>query len=56
MTCRACEARRGREYENDRDHLLSELAHCRREIERLRAEVVIAYDRGYRQSVSDNVG
>lgn len=26
----------GREYESDRDHLLSELAACRREIQRLR--------------------
>jgi hypothetical protein len=28
----------GRAYENDRDHLLSELAACRREIVRLRRE------------------
>lgn len=32
----------GREYENDRDHLLSELAHCRAEIVRLREQVCAA--------------
>lgn len=56
MTCRACEAHRGREYENDRDHLLSELAACRREIERLRLEVGASCERGYRDSVADNHG
>lgn len=53
MTCSACEAHRGREYENDRDHLLSELAACRNEIKRLRLEVEAAYERGYRQAVAE---